>query len=416
VAEGPEYQSLNPVSALMTEDLRSGSTRRRSWLLLAGLALGVTVTNGFARFAYGLLLPAMKSEMGWTYAQAGWLNTANALGYIAGAVITMLLIRRMSPARLFAFGMVTTTLALLATGLNAALWWQTAWRIAAGVLGAMSFATAGALAAGLFPGDARRNALAIAILFGTGGGLGIVLAGVALPLMIDHWGTGSWPLGWVVIGIVSLCCVPLSLWSASALHVPAHTGQSAAPALPVRRMLPQMAGYAGFGLGYIVYLTFLSAWMTEQRAGAGFIAVVWAVLGISICLSPFVWRPVLARFASGLPLALILSGIAIGSALPVVLPGGPVLLISAVVFGLCVFMPPGAVTHFARQNLSPEAWGRAISVFTLVFALAQTAGPYGAGLIGDRFGNIGVSLLAAAGVLLVGAALALLQRPLGRPG
>jgi predicted MFS family arabinose efflux permease len=109
----------------------------RPWLVLAGLALGVTVTNGFARFAYGLLLPAMKSEMGWTYAQAGWLNTANALGYIGGAVLTMLLIRRVPPTRLFAIGMVTTTLALLATGLNAALWWQTVWRIAAGVLGAM---------------------------------------------------------------------------------------------------------------------------------------------------------------------------------------------------------------------------------------------------------------------------------------
>ena len=65
---------------------------KRPWLVLAGLALGVTVTNGFARFAYGLILPAMQSDLGWNYAQAGWLNTANALGYIAGAVVTMLMI------------------------------------------------------------------------------------------------------------------------------------------------------------------------------------------------------------------------------------------------------------------------------------------------------------------------------------
>jgi predicted MFS family arabinose efflux permease len=384
----------------------------RPWLVLAGLALGVTVTNGFARFAYGLLLPAMKSEMGWTYAQAGWLNTANALGYIGGAVLTMLLIRRVPPTRLFAIGLVTTTLALLATGLNAALWWQTVWRIAAGVLGAMSFSTAGALAAGLFQGDARRNALAIAILFGTGGGLGIVLAGAALPWMLHTWGPTSWPIGWVVIGAISLCCVPLGLWAASQLHTPAQANRGQPTPLPVRRMLPELAGYAGFGLGYIVYLTFLSAWMTEQRASIGFIALVWVVLGTSICLSPIVWRPVLARHASGLPLAMILSCIAIGSALPVVLPNGPVLLFSAVVFGLSVFMAPGAVTSFARQNLPPDAWGRAISLFTLVFAVAQTAGPYGAGLVGDLAGSIGISLLAAAGLLLMGAALALLQRPL----
>jgi predicted MFS family arabinose efflux permease len=389
---------------------------QRPWLVLAGLALGLTVTNGFARFAYGLLLPAMKSEMGWTYAQAGWLNTANALGYIGGALLTMLLIRRVPPTRLFAFGVVTTTLALLATGLNPALWWQTGWRIAAGVLGAMSFSTAGVLAAGLFQGDARRNALAIAILFGTGGGLGIVLAGAALPLMLQARGPAAWPLGWVLIGGASLCCVPLSLWAALQLRTPAQARQPAdTTPLPLRRMLPEMAGYAGFGLGYIVYLTFLSAWMTEQRASAGFIALVWVVLGTSICLSPFVWRRVLARHASGLPLAMILTCIAIGSALPVVLPNGPVLLVSAVVFGLSVFMAPGAVTNFARQNLPPASWGRAISLFTLVFAVAQTAGPYGAGLVGDLSGNIGVSLLAAAGLLLIGAALALLQRPLQQP-
>lgn len=385
----------------------------RPWLVLAGLALGVTVTNGFARFAYGLLLPAMKAELGWTYSQAGWLNTANALGYIGGALLTMLLIRRVQPTWLFVTGLVTTTLALLATGLNAALWWQTTWRIAAGVLGAMSFSTAGALAAGLFQRDARRNALAIALLFGTGGGLGIVLAGAAIPPMLHAWGPASWPTGWLIIGAISLACVPMSLWAASQLHAPAQAREPAATAaLPLRRMLPELAGYAGFGLGYIVYLTFLSAWMTEQRAGAGFIALVWVVLGTSICVSPFVWRPVLARHASGLPLALILTCIAAGSALPVVLPNGPVLLVSAVVFGLSVFMAPSAVTSFARQNLPAHAWGRAISVFTMVFAVAQTAGPYGAGWVGDRFGSIGISLLAAAGLLVIGAALALLQRPL----
>ncbi len=387
------------------------ATPTRQWIVLAGLALGVTVTNGFARFAYGLMLPAMKSEMGWNYAQAGWLNTANAIGYIAGAILTMLLIRHISPARLFAFGLITTTIALLATGLNAALWWQTLWRILAGIFGAMSFSTAGALAAGLFQGDPRRNALAIAILFGSGGGLGIVLTGATLPLMLDRFGPASWPMGWILIGIASLSFLPLGLWAALQKRPPAQSQTKATP-LPLRRILPEMAGYAGFGLGYIVYLTFLSAWMTEQAAGAGFIALVWVILGLSICVSPLVWRPVLMRFNSGLPLALILSGIAIGSALPVVLPSGSALLISAVVFGLSVFMAPGAVTNFTRQNLPPESWASAISLFTVVFAVAQTLGPYGAGLVGDLFNNIGISLLAAAGLLLAGAILALLQKPL----
>lgn len=391
--------------------LRDPHALTRPWFVLTGLALGVTVTNGFARFAYGLLLPAMKAEMGWTYAQSGWLNTANAFGYIVGAVLTMILIHRVAPSRLFAFGLTFTTLSLLATGLEAALWWQTLWRVLAGVFGAMSFATAGALTAQLFRDDPKRNALAIAILFGSGGGLGIVLAGAALPLMIAYFGNASWPMGWIVIGIASLIFLPLGLWSARQLHA-APQGDTRTSPLPIRRMLPELAGYAGFGLGYIVYLTFLSAWMTEQAASAGFISLVWVILGLCISASPIVWRPILARHASGLPLAMILTGIAIGSALPVILPNGPALLISAVIFGLSVFMAPGAVTNFSRQNLPPESWGAAISFFTVVFAVAQTIGPYAAGWVGDLSGNIGVSLLVAAGILLAGAAISLLQRPL----
>jgi MFS family permease len=387
----------------------------RDWIILAGLALGVTVTNGFARFAYGLILPSMRAELGWSYAQAGWLNTANAMGYIAGAILTMSLIGRIPPARLFAFGLLTTTLSLLATGLVPALGWQTFWRIAAGLFGAMSFSTAGALTAGLFANEPRKNALAIAILFGSGGGLGIVLAGASIPPMLGLQGDEAWPWAWVMVGSASLLMTPPGLWAA--WHLRNLGGRAARPApLPIGRMLPEYAGYASFGLGYIVYLTFLSAWMREQAANPMQIALTWVLLGSCITVSPFLWRGIFARFAGGTPLAMILSGIAIGSALPVLWATQTGLIASAFVFGLCVFMAPGAVTNFTRQNLPPEAWARAISLFTVVFAFAQTVGPYAAGWIGDFAGSIGVSLLVAATLLLTGAVLSLLQRPLPASG
>jgi predicted MFS family arabinose efflux permease len=386
--------------------------QKRPWLVLAGLALGVTVTNGFARFSYGLILPAMQSDLGWNYAQAGWLNTANALGYIAGAILTMLMIGRYSATSLFSFGLVTTNLALLATGLSAELWWQTLWRILVGFFGALSFSTAGVLAAGLFPNDTRRNAMAIAIVFGTGGGLAIVLSGASLPLFLEHYGADHWPLAWVIIAAICLLFLPLCLWSAAKLKSPAPKQAEAAKPLPVSQIWAQLAGYAGFGLGYIVFLTFLSAWMTQQAASATFIAAVWILLGLCICMSPLVWRPILARHASGLPLAMILSCIALGSALPVLFPGNLSLLLAAVIFGLSVFMAPSAVTNFTRQNLPAHSWGAAISLFTVVFAVAQTLGPYAAGLLGDLAGDIGISLLGASGLLLLGALIALTQRPL----
>lgn len=381
------------------------------WLVLLGLALGVLVTNGFGRFAYGLILPAMRSDLGWSYAQAGWLNTANALGYILGAVGTMLALRRRAPNGLFAWGLVVTALSILATGLVPALWWQSLWRFITGLAGALSFSTAGALAARLWSDNPRRNALGIAILFGSGGGSAIVLCGATLPPMLAHWGPQSWPWAWVIVGTLSLICVPMGLWAARAAHA-AEARQTRVSPLPLRRMAAEFAGYAGFGLGYIVYLTFLSAWMREQQAGPVQVALIWVLVGSAITLSPLLWRGVFARHASGRPLAMVLTGIAIGSALPVLWPSVPGLALSALVFGSCVFMAPSAVTNFARKNLPPDGWGPAISLFTVVFAVAQTVGPYAAGWLGDRSGSIGTALLAAAGILLVGAAIALLQKPL----
>jgi len=53
-------------------------------LLALALSLGAAVSLGITRFSYGLLLPAMRADLAWSYALAGAMNTANALGYFLG--------------------------------------------------------------------------------------------------------------------------------------------------------------------------------------------------------------------------------------------------------------------------------------------------------------------------------------------
>ena len=92
----------------------------------------------------------MKSSLGWSLTQSGWLNTANAIGYILGSILTLFLIRHVSPSRLFAGGTVATALCLLLTGFNESLVFQTACRTLVGLFGALSFVSGGVLAASLF--------------------------------------------------------------------------------------------------------------------------------------------------------------------------------------------------------------------------------------------------------------------------
>jgi MFS family permease len=177
-------------------------------------------------------------------------------------------------------------------------------------------------------------------------------------------------------------------------------------------MMPQILSYFCFGLGYIVYITFLVALMREQAAGPVLVSIIWVILGFGIMVSSFVWTPLFAKHSSGLPMALIMLTMSVGTCLAVLMPNTIGLILSSALFGLSVFMAPGAVTNFSRRNLPQSSWGAAVSLFTILFAVGQTIGPVAAGMLADALGNIGLSLLVAGATLFCGAIIASFQKPL----
>lgn len=390
------------------------------WLIVLGLALGVCVSNGFARFAYGLILPAMREDQGWTYAEAGWINTANAIGYLAGALLTLALIKRLPATRLFVVGMIGTSVSLFLSGLIENFALLTLWRITAGIAGAPVFISGGLLAARLFP-DPRRTALAIALYFG-GGGLGMVLTGATLPMLFAVRGAEAWAMSWIALGLASGVLTVVSIFATRQFDKSAPTDTASRDAiptsvrLPIRRMAFALVGYGFFATGYIVYVTFLVAWMRDIDAGPVLVSSAWIVIGLGIIASPFVWRGVLARFDNGVPLALATGVTALGTLLPLGLTGTFGLIASAALFGVAVFIVPASVTAFSRENLTSDLQGSAVALFTTVFAVGQTIGPVAAGAIGDAFGTIEQGLLAAGVVLAVGAVVALGQPRLSHSG
>lgn len=385
-----------------------------TWAVVAGLALGPAVANGFARFAYGLLLPSMRTDLGWSFTQAGWINTANALGYLAGAVLALSLIGRLGARRLFIGGLGLTALSLILSGLTQDFWALSAWRILAGIGGAPVFIAGGALASALFAGDERRSALAVALYFG-GGGLGMLICGVALPALLARFGAPVWPEAWLMLGaMAALAAVPA--WRAARL-VPGRMG-GAAPLrarLPFAAMAPALFAYFLFGLGYTIYVTFLIAWMRADGAGWPQIGLVWSVMGAMVMASPFLWRGVLARADGGGAIAatMLASGAGVAAAL---LFGGPAgFLASAALFGASFFMVPTATTTFGRRNLAESRWGASLALFTVFFSLGQIIGPIAAGALADRLGGVEEGMIASAAILLLGAASGAAQRRLPRP-
>ena len=99
------------------------------WVVV-GLAMGPAVALGLARFAYALLLPAMRADLGWNFAEAGAMNAANAAGYLAGALVAALTARWAGDTLLFAVSLLLTAITVAASGLTAdfALLLASVWR------------------------------------------------------------------------------------------------------------------------------------------------------------------------------------------------------------------------------------------------------------------------------------------------
>jgi predicted MFS family arabinose efflux permease len=85
-------------------------------LIALGLSLGPVVALGFSRFAYALLLPAMRADLHWNYFQAGAANTANAVGYIVGAITAASPSKRFGARDVFVGSLLVSAIALILSG------------------------------------------------------------------------------------------------------------------------------------------------------------------------------------------------------------------------------------------------------------------------------------------------------------
>ena len=379
----------------------------RGFLIAFLLSFGPTVANSFARFAYALVLPQMRSDLALDWSQAGGLNTANAIGYLAGAMLARVLVGRTGNRVLFIAGMLITAVALLATGLTRDLASLSLARLVCGIGGAWVFICGGALSGNVFAGQPQRATTTIAIFF-AGGGFGLILCGIALPLMMQALGDTSWPLAWQAMGVISLLMAAASSWAALRIDEP--SASSGAASWHLRDFIPQMLAYMCFGLGYIGYMTFVIAWVRENGGGTSVVIVLWCTLGAATLLAPMVWAGPCERWRGGRPLSAVMAILSVGAALPMLSVHPVVMLLSAALFGVTMFSAPSAVSSLIKHGVPKQAWGAAMATFTIAFGLSQIAGPIATGWVADHFGSLRPGLTASALILALGAAIALWQR------
>ncbi len=355
--------------------------------LALALSLGAAISLGITRFAYGLLLPAMRTDLGWSYTLAGGMNTANALGYFLGALATPWLLRRCGASALLWAGALLASAFMALSGFFTDASPLLLQRLLAGMASALVFVAGGVLAARLGAQDPARGGLLIGLYY-SGTGVGIVLSAAVVPWVLDVTQAQAHGWRWAWWGLAALCVLgsAVLLWPARVM------GRWAAPALATgvpevpfrwRQFAYGLAGYAMFGVGYIGYMTFVVALLRAQGSSALAVTVFYGLLGLAVMASGRIWAGLLDRHKSGRALAMLNALLGVATILPALTQNPVLVLASGLLFGGVFLSVVASTTALVRHNLPHSAWATGISAFTAVFAAGQIVGPTVVGWIAD---------------------------------
>src|SRR3569833_1351870 len=267
----------------MTTPTPTVADTRPAWAILT-LAIGPAIGLGICRFAYSLVLPDMRDTLGWSYATSGAMNTVNAAGYLAGALLAAPVAKRIGLLKTIHLGIIMCLVSLAISSLSGAPVPFGLARVLSGIGGAFALVCGGALAASIAQMHPMRAALVIG-LFYNGPAMGLIISGSISPFLLQGFGRGSWWIVWIVLAAISaLMAVPLLRIRLHSVSVGTSRQDSS-----VKPIIPYLAGYFLYGAGYIAYLTFMIAYIRDAGGGAAAQSAFWCLIGFGGFCALWFW-------------------------------------------------------------------------------------------------------------------------------
>ncbi|TJV67847.1 MAG: MFS transporter [Mesorhizobium sp.] len=359
--------------------------------------VALAVAQGIGRFVYTPILPGMMEGLHLTPADAGWIASANYLGYLIGALAAAGGWAHGQERTLMFAGLAASAVLAGLMGLNETMAAFLLIRFLAGLASAFVMVFMASIVFSHLA-EAGRGDLQ-ALHFG-GVGLGIAVSSALLAILVSEH--ADWGAGWIWSGVLSavgLLIVMLLAGSAT----PANGVDGREPALPKNRSLVKMiVAYGLFGFGYVVTATFLVAIVRQGGGGRVFEATVWMVAGLAGFPSTWFWQKLAARIGLYAAYAATCLIEVVGVTASVVVKGAAGPLIAGVLLGSTFIAITALGLQMARQ-LAPRAPRRVFAVMTAAFGLGQIVGPVAAGLLAQAAGNYTLaSIMAAVALLLSG--------------
>lgn len=362
-------------------------------LALAGM-VALAVAQGIGRFVYTPILPGMMEGLHLTPADAGWIASANYLGYLIGAFAAAGDWAHGRERLLMFAGLAATAVLAGLMGLNETMAAFLLIRFLAGLASAFVMVFMASIVFSHLA-EAGRGDLQ-ALHFG-GVGVGIAVSSALLAILVSEH--ADWAAGWLWSGALSAVgLVVVMLLAGSATLANGVDGPE--PALPKDRSLAKMiVAYGLFGFGYVVTATFLVAIVRQGGGGRVFEATVWMVAGLAGFPSTWFWQKLAGRIGLYAAYAATCLIEVVGVTASVAVKGAAGPLIAGVLLG-GTFIAITALGIQMGRLLAPRAPRRIFAVMTAAFGLGQIVGPIAAGLLAQASGNYTLASIMAAAALL----------------
>lgn len=378
-----------------------GGVGASSRVVLALTMLSCGVSQGFGRFTWALLLPAVQRDVLGSYALAGLLGTANVGSYLVGAAVVSSLSGRLEPAHMIRLGMVGSASGLVVLASAPGFAVLLLGMLLTGFGGAFCWIPAPGLAGSVV--EPERRGLAIGTV-GSGIGSSIVIASLLTNAVHGVAGDDAWRPVWIIEAAVAVVAAGACWrWLRPASTGPAGSSASLGALKQVPGWLGVTLAYAAYGLAYVIFISYVVAALEED---AGFTpshaSNVFTLLGVALTFGGVLSGRVSDRI--GRRAALIIAYVAMAACAVVVLSGAePWAAASALVFGLTMSGIPTVIAAHFGDHLDPRAFAAAFGAVTVFFGLTQLTGPQLGGWLADQTGSFTVSFLLAAAAAALGA-------------
>lgn len=367
--------------------------------ILTGM-LVTLVTVAFARLAFGLILPFMRTDLGMTYQQAGNLGTVAALGYLFLVMVAGMFASKHGGRAAVVLGLSLTTVGFILLSISSQQSMLLFSMLLLGCGTAFAYTPVISLLAGCFPG--RRGA--VIGMTNSGIGVGMLVASFMVPYLNETLGRSAWRWSWVVFAVSSALTLVASLAYLPRTKQVAGSSKSA-PAVPMyrnSRINIVALLYGVVGTTYIAQTTFMYSFALESGMSPVIAGRMSALLGILSVFAAPTWGYISDRFGRSPTLMVAVALNAVGTLIPVVWPTTAGFTVHYIMLGCTVSGMFTSILTIAAESVEPAFAPRATSYVTLFYATGQFIGPALAGLLIEYAGGFKTAFTASTIVLVLG--------------